>query len=370
MDASSCFTCGGLNTYLKYAAGYVDKLSEALQSPMEEIFISLCGLWAATVGIRVIVELSAKREYVKELIWILLGGSLLFQYPRIITSIYLTILNLLGAVGSVAFKVAAPGDFSPAGASPTGGLESLSLLMGSTEKAFAAVVNVAGQIATSGAWFDWVNYVVAGLLLIPYVGMVFLYFSQVVVATFRAVILATFGPFLMMSFAFGWGRGMAIAGLQTTLSTIMTLFASSAVVGLVIFGVTSLEIHEPSSSIFRALHGDVDLASPDLLIVILLGWLGPTLQLCATEISNSISKSMLNNAAAGTMTAGLMGTAALALMPGKVAGAWAAKKGLEGVGYATNKAGAPIGKGGEWLWGKTKEAYQSFAEQVKGTRPS
>ena len=135
--------------------------------------------------------------------------------------------------------------------------------------------------------------------------MVVVFFSKIVVSIFRLMMLGVLAPFLVMFFAFGWGRGMAISGLRTLLSSVFVLFAASVSVGLLLYGVDSLV-----EGLGRDDVSGTNLLSSSYLTVLILGWLGVALMTEGIGLANSITGTILSNTAAGIITAGVTGSAA------------------------------------------------------------
>lgn len=147
-------------------------------------------------------------------------------------------------------------------------------------------------------------YIYALVLVIPYFLLVVAYSTQVVVAIFRATMVGVFAPFLFMAFAFGWGRDMAKSGAKTLLASVLVLFASTAAVALCVYGTAALKV-DPAKLTGDEVTSFLQISNPKFLVILFLGWAGTALLTEGTSIANSISHTLLTNAAAGIMTAGI-----------------------------------------------------------------
>lgn len=221
------------------------------------------------------------------------------NWDGLIVPAYEASLSIMAGAAETAFAVAGP--------VPDPGYEGMAALMATVEKAIKDIFTITVTLMTNVSFPDVTPVFYGIVLIVPYLLLFFLYFSQVLVSMFRVMLVAVLSPFLIMAFGFPWGRQAAVAGLRTLVSAIMVLFAATAAVSLALYGVKSLNLEEIT-------NGDqvLEMASfsnAEFLVAILLGWLGTSLMMVGTEIANSVMGSMLTNTAAAVMTAGMSGTA-------------------------------------------------------------
>ena len=342
-DEFSCISCDAVETYATLAGEYVDSMSVALAAPMMLIFMALVVLWLVVSGLKIIIGDQPVLSLFKESFFVILAyGLMQSQGVDLISNIYNTALRTMGDVAAVAFTVG-PGAATIEGQGFVG-------LMEAGEKGVRQVFVVGFSKFSSGNWFQFSTYIMPLLLILPYFMLVVVFFSKVVVAIFRLMMLGTFSPFLIMCFAFSWGRPMAISGLKTMLSTIAILFAASAAFGLLLYGVSKLSLDPALLENPKFLEGN-------LLVVIALGWMGVALMTEGVGLANSITGTALSNTAAGILTAGIAGSAAAASRVGRgVLGA--------GSGYGRMRQGVSENIGGFAQMGSDAKAVMSRAAGV------
>lgn len=307
--ANTCFTCEPLKAYVKLTGEFVDRLSDALQSPMLILFVSLCGLWAVVSGIKLALQMTDTKEIIKDFVFITITGVLLGSLgSSLISTVYTSAISIMGGSSGAVFSLAA------GGAESSGQPAGLVALAANGEQAVFKVFQAAGALVSAGSLYRFVLYIYAAILVIPYFLLIVAYSAQVVVAIFRATMVGVFAPFLFMAFAFGWGRDMAKAGAKTLLASILVLFASTAALSLTIYGVNKGITFNPADLTGDAINKFASVSNPDFLVILFLGWMGTALMAEGTSIANSIAQTALTNTAAGIMTAGASATA---LMAGK-----------------------------------------------------
>jgi type IV secretion system protein TrbL len=294
------------------------------------LFTSLTGLWFVLIGFRIFFKLADTSELMKGFVFISITG-LLFnsQSSGLISHVYSSAIAIMGASSKVAFDVAG-------GQVASGDYTGLAALAASGESAFVKIFNIAATVASAGRLFNLANWIYAAFLVFPYFLLVVAYSSQVVVATFRAMMVALLAPFLFLSFAFGWGRGMSWSGAKTLLGAILVLFASTAAFALTIYGVAQIDVI-PKDIRGDAVNEFASLTNAKFILIMALGWIGTALMAEGVSIANSIAGTALTNTAAGIMTAG---AAATGLTAAKFAGRnallpaakFAGKAGLAGIG--------------------------------------
>lgn len=222
------------------------------------------------------------------------------QSQSIILAVFDTTITIMGSASSVVLEEAIQSSQVPET------IQGLARLSAVAENGMSKVTAIAFAIADTGSLTNPLKYLYAILLLVPYFILMILYLSQTVIAIFRVTIVAAFSPFLLLTFGFGWGRQMTVAGLKTLLASIIVLFSSSLALGLIMYGVSSLDILNPNNDVDEL----ASLANPTFFIALALGWMGSAFMTEAVGMANSITGSALSNTSAGILTAGLVGSAA------------------------------------------------------------
>ncbi|MEW5728048.1 MAG: type IV secretion system protein [Pseudomonadota bacterium] len=330
--ATTCWTCEPLNKYVDLTKEFADKLSSTLQDPILILFASLCGLWIVLSGLKLAYQMTTKEEIIKDFVFVSITGILLgSQGAGLISHVYSGALEVMGGSAKAVFSIAGEAERST-------GQTGLVALAANGEQAVAKVFQAAKAIASAGALYEIQNYIYALVLIIPYFLLVVAYSSQVVVAIFRATMVGVFAPFLFMAFAFGWGRDMAKSGAKTLLASVLVLFASTAALALVIYGVNHA-ILDPSKLTGDALKKFASVSNPEFLVILFLGWMGTALMTEGTSIANSIAQTALTNTAAGILTGGVAGSALFA---------------AKNAPAAAGNAAAAVGRG--WFWAQKAAA--------------
>ena len=300
----NCWTCEPLRAYGELASNFSTSLAVELQAPMNILFVSFTGLWIVLAGYKIALEavqysgLAISLIYVV-IAWILLGS----QGASLIENVYNATLQIMTSSSEVAFKVAG-------GEIPRGYYTGLPALSFASERAIGSVFDMASNILASGRFVNPIRWIYAIVLILPYFLLIIAYASQVVVAIFRVMVIAVLAPFLFMSFAFGWGQGMAQAGVKTLIASVLVLFASTTALAVTIYFINSFSVEELSAK-GADLGEFVSIRNSKFLLTIFIGWAGTAFMAEGTSIANSIAGSSLTNVATGIMTAGL-GSAGLA----------------------------------------------------------
>ena len=345
-----CYTCKTLQTYGELAERYIDSLAGALYTPLMALFLSLVGFWAVFTGFKFWLALISPMAVLRDLFAIVIAYVLLSTHgSTLVTGIYATSLKVMTGAAITSFTI---GPGSP-GIETGTGIEGLML---ATESGVSEVFGLAADVISNAGRLNPFPYVYAILLVLPYFLVVVVFFSKIVVSIFRLMMLGIFAPFLIIFFAFGWGRGMAIAGMKTLLSAMFVLFAAAVSVGLLLYGVDSIAQNLTPDDV-----AGKNLLSSDYLTVLILGWLGVALMTEGIGLANSITLSKLSNTAAGIITAGITGSATTI---GKTAwnqGGGDALKGLLGGVLATP---------GREIRGIAKGAAEGTASMVPGVATS
>lgn len=298
---SSCFSCGALEQYSQQATDYASHVAEALQTPMVTLFAAVSAMWIVIQGYRLVLgTIDLKGVGVDMICWMFAGAGL-SNTPALIQGVYTGALEVMSGSARAAFTAG--------GASlESGGYDGITLLALNAEMAVGKVFWVGQALISQSAMIDIMPKVIGVLLVIPYFVFVSLYVAQVVIAVFRVMVVATFSPFLMLCAAFKETRGMAAAGVRVLVSTILVLFACTVAISMAIYGVVSIKIPETSAE----WDAFASFSNPQLLAIIILGWIGTGLMLEATSVANSIAGTMLSNGGALMMAGGVAASAAYA----------------------------------------------------------
>ena len=346
LDKIECITCDSLDLYAELSKGYIEAVSLALYDPVLTVFASLVGLWVVVSGLQIWLAMVSPVHIMRDFLGIIIAfGLLTAQGGEFVSNIYESSLDLMGGAALIAFTV---GPNAPP-------LESDGIrgMMEATENGVSTVFIAAYDVIADGNFLSPTSYLYAFLLVLPYFAVIALFFSKIVVSIFRLIMLGIFAPFLIMFFAFGWGRGMAIAGLKTLLAAIVVLFAAAASVGLLLYGV-GIILGDGSS-----LGADgSDLLETKYLTLLILGWVGTALMTEGIGLANSITEATLSNVAAGIISAGIIGSgvaaSSYAYKNPKTAAAFATSLGfgggpltelLGGAAALTSSGGQSVGQG-------------------------
>ena len=313
----TCWTCAPLETYVDLTGDFVDRLGDALHDPMLILYSSLSALWIVVSGTKLHFQMTTIHKVIEDLVYISITGLLLGSLAGgLIASVYTSSIDIMGAASSAVFSLAANERSS--------GYSGLAALAANGELAVAKVIQAAKVLVDSGSMMEPQYFLYALILALPYVLLVIVYASQVVVAIFRATMVGVFAPYLFMAFAFGWGRAMAQSGAKTLLASILVLFANTAALSLTIFGVNS-SILDPADLIGDRIKQFASVSNPDFLVVLFLGWMGTALMTEGTSIANSIAGTLLTNTASGIMTGGVAASGTALLGASKGAALWVMK---------------------------------------------
>ena len=345
----TCITCSIVGEYVELANQFTQDLSQALIVPMWTLFLSLAGLWVVLQGLRLALIQTTIMDVGKEFMFVLISAVLLSgQGPELVNSIYTVSLNMMGRAASIALQVGGLDAVSPANSSTlSAGMQSL---VQTAEEGVTGVFGLASMITKSATLTNPLPILYGLILVVPYFLVLIVYFAQVVVSIFRIMMLATLSPYLMLGFAFGWGRDMMKSGLRTLLSSFMVLFGATAALAVMLYAVKSLNIGDATGESVRAMASIQD---AKFLLAVAMGWLGTAFMTEATGMANSISGSSLSNTSTGIITAGASASA-LTLLKNPITrgattlvgrGALDASSNLmhntaHGAGYAVGAAGA------------------------------
>lgn len=302
-----CFTCTIVSEYVDLANGYTQELSQSLVSAMQVAFLAYIGIWVIVHGYRMILLKATISDLGKESIYVFISALLLFgSGPGLVNAVFIASLKMMGAGAATALQVSNKGAGGPQPSTETLGA-GMTELVKVAEDGVISVIQLAGTIAKTVGWTNWLPVLFAIVLVVPYFLVLIVYFAQVVVSIFRITMLATLSPFMMLGFGFGWGREIATKGIRTVISSFMVLFGSTLALGIMLYGVTSLGLDDmplEDAGKFASLE------NVKFLVAIAMGWLGTAFMTEATSIANSLTGSQLSNQAAAIITTGTAATAA------------------------------------------------------------
>ena len=327
----TCFACDAFQEFAILGAEFSESLARALAPGIWLLFSSLVGLWILWQALMLIMSKVSPQQVMQEFTPLLLATVLLGSQgtEQLILNFYELGMSLMSGTASIAFSMANNGQELKSDGAGYAGMDAL---VRAASDGIGTVLDTAGEVAAMGSILgDFMPWVYAIAIIVPYVVLLFSYLSQVVIAMFRLMALGVLSPFLLMALGFGWGRSMAFAGLRTALSTIVVMFASTGALSLAIYGVSKIDTGVPEN---------VSVDSPELILIIGLGWIGSALMTEGVSIANSVTQSALTNTAAGIMTAA--GTGSAMAIGGA---AWGSKSGaanaaMTGLAAARHPVGA------------------------------
>lgn len=293
-----CILCNATSKFEDLAANFVHDLSQILLVPMFILFVTLVMLWVVVVAYKILMDPRKFADLFRQAFFIMLASLVLFDNYDLVVRVYEAGMAALAGASELAFR-------SVPGANLNNCEQGLARLMFAIEKNFiGTILQTTWRIIDSGSPLNPINWIYAIIFVVPFILILFLFFAKTVVAVFRMLLLAVLAPFLLLTFAFDWGRPMAVAGLKTFISAIIVLFAASAAVSITMYGIAGIALGSDDIDDFARV------TNVDFLLAIILGWLGTALMTEGVAIANSITGSMLTNTAAGIITAGLAGSTA------------------------------------------------------------
>lgn len=304
MALESCFSCGAVTLYSAQAAGYAEKLTDALQTPMLLLMGSLGGLWIVIEGIKLGLQKTDVGSVAQAIVTFMFASAFLALGGPMIQGIYTGSLDVMGNIASVAFRVGG-------GALESTGQTGVVALVANAELAVKAVLEAAQRISWKGTLTNPLPWLYGLLIALPYIVLAVLYMAQITIGIFRVMMVATFSPLLILCTGFKVSMPIAISGLRTLMASMFVVFGCTIAVSMIIYGVTSLDIATGVNA--NEQYDDSLLANGKILMAIALGWLGSALMFEATGIANSMAQVALGNSGAATMAGGLLGSGAAAL---------------------------------------------------------
>ena len=355
IEETPCLSCEIIESLGDLGAKLAQNASDELSGPISMIFMAISGVWVIIAAIKLALKQWELQMIVPEVFFLVFSLSLIIgNLDGLLMPAYEAMLSLMtGAAQTV---------FAAGGTEVSSDYEGMSALMVVVEKGIKTVFDIAGTLMATYAP-PLAYQILAVLLVLPYVVLFCMYFSQILVAMFRLMMLALLAPFLVAAFGFPWGRPMAFAGLRTALGAVMVLFAATAAVSLALSGIHTLEIDEIEN--MGLVKDFATLGNAKFLLMILMGWLGVALMMVGTELANSIVGTLLTNAAAGMMTAGMTGTA---LSLAKFANPATAGSRIAGLGQKMGAEGAAWGTIKGMAQGKDAALKKFFEVRNSGSR--
>jgi len=339
-DVITCFTCKIVDEYISLADGFTQSLMGALIHPMFILFVSLSGLWIVMAGFRLLTFRTTIGVIAKEFTMVIIAAVLLSQQgAQLINMIFTVTLQTMGAAASVALQIGGStpkinADYTMIG----GGLHALMLV---SETAIMKVLKIGNLIAMDTTAFTPLTMIYALVLIVPYFILWVVYFAQVVVSIFRIMILAILSPFMILGLAFNWGQEMVKAGMRAVISSFIVLFASTAVMSILLYAVNGLGLDNMNGQTGNEL---ASISNVQFMMTIAMGWLGTAFMTEATGLANSITGSNFTNNAAAVITAGAGGTALAALKaPGTDGLRGLAGKAVGGTAYGAGNLAGRVG---------------------------
>ena len=297
-----CVSCRLVAQYADIANLYVSDLSDRILPAMVILFASLVGLWVIIQAYRIMLGFLSPEELYRELVFVSMGSILLSAFGAdFVDKVYHASLAIIGSASEIAFVLADKPDLEKVGiTTELQEYQNLMSLIYTVEQSVRKVLNLAGSILTEGGK-GILNVFYALVLILPYFLVGVVYFSQLVTSVFRLMILAALSPFLMLAYAFNWGRPMVHSAIRTLLSSVVIMFAVTAAVAMVVYAVDRQNID--------ALPAELNIMDSELILLIILGWMASGFMTEATHIANSITSSSLSNTGVGVLTAGATATA-------------------------------------------------------------
>ncbi|MBF0251731.1 MAG: hypothetical protein HQL35_14005, partial [Alphaproteobacteria bacterium] len=346
-----CLTCGIIEQYVNLANHFTQDLSKLLVPGMWKFFIALASLWIVIQGIRLALTRTTINDVAEQFIFVCISGFLLgAQGSDLIDMIFVASLKMMGAGASLALQVGSPEPLSATADLSVGG--GLHALMQTAEKAITTIIHLGFQIAQSWSITTPLQIIYALILIVPYAVLWIVYFVQIVVSIFRLMILATISPFMMLGFGFGWGRDMAKGGIRSVIATFIVLFSSTAVIGLILYAVKSLQLSSLETEQVREI---ASITNVSFMVAVAMGFLGAAMLTEATGLANSIVNSSFTNNAAATVVAGVAGAGyALLNSPGADGLKGVMGKGASGAAYGAGRGVGHINQMAEELYQKAR----------------
>ena len=357
LEDTGCLSCALVIRYTSLTDQYVEKLSDKVKPGMIMMFASLVGLWIVLQGYKLLLGVIQPQQLYMDFIYIAIASILLNRVgTNLVNDVYHASLSVMAGASSIAFILAEKVDLRLFHGTP--GVEEykdLIQLVYTVEHAVRKVINVASQLITSAGGNPVLiikNLFFALILVVPYFLVMSMFFAQLVISIFRLMMLAAFSPFLMMAYAFGWGRGMAESAIKTLISSIATLFAVTTAVAVVVYAVDQAD-----AILNFETTKNMSLSNVELITLVIMGIMGTAFMTEATNIANSITGSALGNLGAGIVTAG---TAAIG------AGTLAQRHRMNPLSWGRSYTGmkGSMGSGAEGL-GQVRKDAGSLYQRVK-----
>ncbi len=295
-DSNTNISCGPgckvFSRFVELGESFTSNLSTVLQPGLRDIFLSGVGLWILWQAILFFSSKKTPGQLLVDFAPIALASILMGTHgSQLIITIYNLALATMSGAASLAFAVG--GD----AVTTTGEYSSLNNLATLAEDGLDRAFSAAEIVWGMGSLYSPVAWILAGFIMFFYFVIVVVFIGQLIVAVFRLIMLSILAPFLIMGFAFNWGRSMAFSGLRTLLATVVVVFASTSALAIALYGAQSID---------PKLIEDPNLSDPQILTAIAMGVIGSALMTEGVSTANSVTQSSLTNTAVGVMAGSAM----------------------------------------------------------------
>ena len=291
-DFLDCISCDSIRLVSDVADKFVNQMSVALAGPVQLLFMSLAGVWVAISAVKLMVGSIDPRKLVLETFFVILSfGLLQSQGVDLVKNVYKVSLGIMANTSTVAFNLTGHIDVrDDAG---------LAKLAETAESGFGTIFKVSIHYFTDAGWLNPMKkFLFPALLFFPYLYVIVVFFSKIVISMFRLMMIGVFSPFLVMALGFPWGMPMARAGLNTIIAAIAIMFAASAAFGLLIFAV-----HITTQDLINVNLNEPTLASGPYLAIVALGFAGGALITEAIGIATTLTSGRLDNSSSAVLSA-------------------------------------------------------------------
>ena len=284
--------CKVFSRFVELGESFTTNLSTVLQPGLRDIFLSAVGLWVLWQAILFFSSKKTPGQLLVDFAPIALASILMGTHgSQLIITIYNLALATMSGAASLAFAVG--GD----AVTTTGEYSSLNNLATLAEDGLDRAFSAAEIVWGMGSLYSPVAWILSGFIMFFYFLIVVVFIGQLIVAVFRLIMLSLLAPFLIMAFAFGWGRSMAFSGLRTLLATVVVVFASTSALAIALYGAQSID---------PKLIEDPNLSDPQILTAIAMGVIGSALMTEGVSTANSVTQSSLTNTAVAVMSGSAM----------------------------------------------------------------
>lgn len=355
--AIQCLMCEPMEKYLSAAEGYTEALTGVLQAPMWLIFLSVVVIWIMCHALKMAIGKGDLGGFSHEFFYVAIAAGLMSGNGFILVNgIYNTSLATMGGAAAAVLQAAASagGETNELIGQAAADWSGMTQLVYVAELGFRGVLHMSIAVWSEFSLGNLMAGVYGVMMALPWLLLIIVYFSQIAVSVFRVMMLAGLSPYIMLGMGFGWGRGMVQQGFKSLLAAYMVLFGASMAVGLVLYAIAVLNVSsitDPSG----------DLQDAEILVPIVLGWMGFAFVTEATGMANSITQSQFTNSAVAAMTGGIMATGAAAYQKMTKGG------GLRAAGNVLSAAGQGF-QAGQAFMGDPKGSMKAFGDRLDAHR--